>query len=201
MRRLPFEYAVRNLGRARTRLALSVGSSALVVLLILAAGGFVRGMSRALQATGGEHNMILMGAGSEESVERSEIESGAPGVVAATIPGIRSRAGVPFVSPEVHVMLPAGAGSTPTRQVMLRGVTPAAALVHDSVMLSDGRWPTPGRNELIAGRMAASVMASRPPTWRSANPSPSTTRPGPSSAPSAPPAPSSRPSSGSPSRT
>ncbi len=173
MRFLPFDYAVRNLSRAPTRLVLSVLGSALVVLLMLVAGGFVQGMSRALRATGGEHNVILLGAGSEESVERSEIAAATPGVVAASIEGIRTRAGVTFVSPEVHVMLPVGidGGAVPDpatapatatdslrRQVMLRGVTEAAALVHDSVALVEGRWPRGGRDELMVGRMVGTVL-------------------------------------------
>ncbi len=184
MRLLPFAYAVRNLGRSPSRLFLSVAGAAMVVLLMLVAGGFVRGMSAALRATGGEHNVILMGAGSEESVERSEIEAGVPGVLAASVAGVRTRAGVAYVSPEVHVMLPIGVNpATPggktagasdavrdafnqdasapqakLRQVMLRGVTPAAALVHESVSLTEGRWPASGADEVIVGRMAATVL-------------------------------------------
>ena len=168
MRLLPFAYAVRNLGRSPSRLFLSVAGAAMVVLLILVAGGFVRGMSAALRATGGEHNVILLGAGSEESVERSEIPAATPGVLAASVPGIRTRAGVAYVSPEVHVMLPvgvgaAGAGTTAGndrggRQVMLRGVTPAAALVHELVSLTEGRWPQSGADEVMVGRMAGTVL-------------------------------------------
>lgn len=168
MRLLPFAYAVRNLGRSPSRLFLSVAGAAMVVLLILVAGGFVRGMSAALRATGGEHNVILLGAGSEESVERSEIPAATPGVLAASVPGIRTRAGVAYVSPEVHVMLPVGVGAAATgttagddrggRQVMLRGVTPAAALVHESVSLTEGRWPQSGADEALVGRMAGTVL-------------------------------------------
>lgn len=177
MRLLPFSYAVRNLGRSPSRLFLSVAGAAMVVLLILVAGGFVSGMSRALRATGGEHNVILMGAGSEESVERSEIEAGVPGVLAASVAGVRTRAGVAYVSPEVHVMLPVGVGAAAVgnsgadasgdgaapakanlRQVMLRGVMPAAALVHESVSLTEGRWPASGADEIMVGRMAATVL-------------------------------------------
>lgn len=163
MRLLPFAYAVRNLGRSPSRLLLSVAGSALVVLLILVAGGFVNGMSKSLRATGGEHNVILMGAGSEESVERSEIEASVPGVLAASVQGIRTRAGVAYVSPEVHVMLPVVVGQSDhggatKRQVMMRGVTQSAALVHESVSLTDGRWPRAGENELIVGRMVSTVM-------------------------------------------
>jgi putative ABC transport system permease protein len=184
MRLLPFAYAVRNLGRSPSRLFLSVAGAAMVVLLILVAGGFVSGMSKALRATGGEHNVILMGAGSEESVERSEIEAGVPGVLAASVSGVRTRAGVAYVSPEVHVMLPVRVGASQNtanshssaesaaaegsggsrisrpkgRQVMMRGVTPAAALVHESVSLTEGRWPQSGADEVMVGRMTGTVL-------------------------------------------
>lgn len=164
MRLLPFEYAVRNLGRAPSRLILSVGGAALVVLLILVAGGFVRGMNRALGATGGANNVIVLGAGSEESVERSEIGASVPGVLAASIPGVRTTAHAAFISPEVHAMLPAlttrdSGAKAPARQVMLRGVAPAAALVHESVQLVEGRWPRNGSDEVMVGRMAPTLMA------------------------------------------
>lgn len=166
MRLLPFQYAVRNLGRSPTRLLLAISGSWFVVLLILVAGGFVRGMSRALGATGSEDNVILLGAGSEDSVERSEILASVPGVVAASVPGIRTRAGVAYVSPEVHVMLPvftpASAQTvgetTPRRQALVRGVTHGASLVHDSVALVEGRWPRTGEDEVLVGRMAPTVL-------------------------------------------
>ncbi len=163
MRLLPFDYAVRNLGRARARMALSIAGSAMVVLLILVSGGFVQGMSQALRATGGDNNVILLGAGSEESIERSEIEAAVPGVITATVQGIRTRAGVAYVSPEVHVMLPVKLASEPverpaTRQVMFRGITTAAALVHDNVSLTLGRWPRAGSDEIMVGRMMPTVI-------------------------------------------
>lgn len=166
MRLLPFEYAARNLGRSRTRLALTLLGSGLVVLLIVTAAGFVRGMALSLQASGGEHNVIIVGAGSEESAERSEVAAAVPGLLAAAVPGVRSAAGVAFVSPEVHVMLPVGEPRVGgrARQVMLRGVTPAAALVHEQVRLLEGRWPEAGRDEVMVGRAVPSVLSLRPET-------------------------------------
>ena len=94
MRFLPFEYAVRNLGRSPLRLALSVGGSALVVLLVLAAAGFTRGMQQAMRVSGSPDAVMLIGSGSEESIERSEIPMRSAGIVAASVPGLLSRAGV-----------------------------------------------------------------------------------------------------------
>lgn len=160
MKRLPFDYAVRNLGRSRTRLALSVLGSTLVVALIMAAGGFVRGMSASLRSTGSPDNVVLLGAGSEESIERSEIVASSPGLIEASIPGIRTTAGVAHVSPEVHVQLLVRpeASSRPARPTMVRGVTPAAVLVHDQVQLLDGRLPASGANEVVVGRMVEATL-------------------------------------------
>ena len=79
MRLLPWEYAVRNMTRSPLRMALSVSGALLVVLLALAAGGFVRGMQKSLNSSAVAGNVILLGAGSEESVERSEIRPDAGG--------------------------------------------------------------------------------------------------------------------------
>ena len=63
MRLIPWDYGVRNLARSPVRLWLSVAGSALVVLLVLAAAAFVRGMEGAIVSTGGERNVILLGGG------------------------------------------------------------------------------------------------------------------------------------------
>ncbi len=160
IRLLPFDYAVRNLGRSTARLVLSVLGSGLVVLLLLAAGGFVHGMDHSLRSTGGRDNVILLGAGSEESIERSEVEAGVSSLIAAAVPGIRARAGVAYVSPEVHVQLPITLDPEQEKGplVLVRGVTPAALLVHGSVQLADGRLPSSGADEVIVGSMTATKM-------------------------------------------
>ncbi len=166
MKLLPFEYGVRNLGRSRLRLALSVLGSALVVLLVLAAGAFVRGMDRSLRASGGERNVILLGAGSEESLQRSEITAGAGSLVGASVPGIVEHLGVPYASDEVHVDLQIRTApeDEEARLVLVRGVTERALLVHDRVQIIDGGFPTPGRDEVMLGALVPArlgVPASR----------------------------------------
>ena len=72
MKLLPFDYAIRNLGRSPKRLALVASGSALVSLLVLGAVAFARGMESAFSASGLETNALVLGSGSEESIERSE---------------------------------------------------------------------------------------------------------------------------------
>jgi putative ABC transport system permease protein len=165
MRLLPFDYAVRNLGRSTTRLLLSIFGSALVVVLVIAASAFVRGMGASLDVSGSSGNILILGAGSEESVERSEVEASVPSVLEATVPGIKARSGVSYLSPQVHVMLPvsikADAGSN--RQLMIRGVTPTALLVHDRVRLLEGRFPESGSDEIMLGRMVTTTFGASEP--------------------------------------
>jgi putative ABC transport system permease protein len=164
MRLLPWEYAVRNLARSPVRLVLSLAGSVLVVLLVLAAGAFVRGMDKSLRVSGGERNVILLGAGSEESFERSEIQPAAPGLALASIPGIKQRLGVAYVSPEVFLMtvLKETVEDDQGHQVMLRGITPAAFLVHNQARIVEGRAPDAGRDEVIVGALAGAKMGLPP---------------------------------------
>jgi putative ABC transport system permease protein len=154
---LPFDYAIRNLGRSKLRLALSVGGSALVAALAITSVGFVRGMNEALGTSGRTDNVMLLGAGSEESVERSEISPQVADIVAADADGIASAMSMPLVSPQVHVPLPVGPRDAGTLAVF-RGITAAAFLVHPQVRIVDGRAPDPGTDEIVLGREAAAML-------------------------------------------
>jgi putative ABC transport system permease protein len=161
MRQLPFSYAYRNLGRSRTRLAASLFGSTLVVLLILASGGFVRGMQRTLtQSEPFQENVIILGTGSEEGVERSQIDSSVTGITGASISGIRERAGVLFVSPEIHAALPvrSTSESIEEHQAVMRGVREQALLVHPEVEILEGRFPQQGTDEIMVGQLAATRL-------------------------------------------
>jgi len=161
MRQLPFHYAFRNLGRNRLRLAASLLGSTLVVLLVLASGGFVRGMQRTLTQHAGLHeNVMILGAGSEEGVERSQIDASVEGIATASIPGLKERAGVIYTSPEIHAALPVreSADSTEDLPAVMRGVRPVALLVHPQVEIVEGRAPRNGRDELMVGSLAATRL-------------------------------------------
>ena len=156
MKLLPFDYAVRNLGRSPTRLALSLFGAGLVVLLALVAGAFVRGMDQSLTAAGGDRNVMLLSAGSEESVERSNIIAAAADLARAGIPGVRERLGRAYVSPEVHVQttVKPDADTAEERQILVRGVEPEAFLVHARARLAEGELPRPGADEVLVGTLA-----------------------------------------------
>ncbi|MFZ9937753.1 MAG: ABC transporter permease [Luteolibacter sp.] len=149
---LPFTYAVRNLFRSKSRLLQTIGGSALVVLLVMAAVAINGGMKQVLSASGSPRNVILLGAGSEESTQRSEIPETTPGIAGAAIPGISARLGMRAVSSEIHYMSYLSLMDGRRAQAMFRGVTPEALRVHPEVRITDGRFP--GSGEVMAGRLA-----------------------------------------------
>lgn len=178
---LPFAYASRNLGRSSVRLLLSVGGSTLVVLLVMGGAGFALGMEASLRASGTPGNVILLGAGSEESLERSEVAPATAGVLAASLPGIRTVGGQLSASSEIHAPLPmrlstATESAEPNDEsrgkgrdlAMVRGVTSAAFLVHPQVQLIAGRIPEQGADEVMLGVSAARRAGLEPDSLRAA---------------------------------
>ncbi len=149
---LPFTYALRNLFRDPSRLAQTVGGSALVVLLLIAAVALNQGMDSVLATSGSPRNVILVGKGSEESIERSEVEIGAESAAATSIASIESRLGISAISGEIVYQAPIRTESGREEPSLLRGVLEKALLVHTSVRLLEGNFPGPG--EVMVGHLA-----------------------------------------------
>ncbi len=149
---LPFTYALRNLFRDPTRLVQTVGGSALVVMLLIAAVALNQGMNSVLSASGSAQNVVILGKGSEESIERSEVHLEAESIAATGIRGIDEQLGVMAVSGEIFYQAPITTASGTENQALLRGVLEKALLVHSSVRLLEGHFPGPG--EVMVGRLA-----------------------------------------------
>ncbi len=149
---LPLTYALRNLFRDKPRLLQTVGGSALVVLLVIAATALNGGMSQVLSASGSEKNIILLGAGSEESIQRSEVSALLGGISEAGVRGVSKTLGRPAASVEIHYMTYLLDKDGRKGQGLFRGITPRALLVHPEVRLLEGTFPRSG--EVMVGRLA-----------------------------------------------
>lgn len=149
---LPFSYALRNLFRDPSRLLLTVGGSALVVILLIAAVAFNQGMNNVLSNSGSPLNVILLGTGSEESIERSEVKLNAESAAATSIQGLYQTLGITAVSGEIFYQSPIKTISGKSEHAILRGVSEKALLVHSKVNLTAGHFPNPG--EVMVGALA-----------------------------------------------
>ncbi len=149
---LPLTYALRNLFRDKPRLVQTVGGSALVVLLVIAATALNGGMKQVLSASGSKKNIILLGAGSEESIQRSEVSPLLGGIAEAGVRGVSKTLGRPAASVEIHYMTYLTDKEGRKGQGLFRGVTPRALLVHPEVRLLEGEFPRSG--EVMVGMLA-----------------------------------------------
>lgn len=153
-RRLPFDYAVRNLGRRPLRTVLTGLSSALVAALLVATTAFVRGLDSTFSGAAREDTAILVSSASERDVVRSTVTAGLPELVAASVPGVLYVGETPAISGEIHMgtTLRVGDGEA-AYPAFVRGVTERAFFVHEAVTLTDGAPPRTG--EVIVGRLVA----------------------------------------------
>ena len=105
-------------------------------------------------------NIMILGTGSEEGVERSQIDASVEGIAAASIPGLKQNAGIVYASPEIHAALPVreSADSTEDLGAVMRGVRPVAMLVHPEIEITEGRFPETGRDEIMLGSLAATRL-------------------------------------------
>ena len=87
------------------------------------------------------NNIIFLGAGSEESIERSEVASGIETVVDANVNGIRKIMNQSVISPEVHYNGMIHTKDSHGSQALIRGIQYQALWVHDKVRLLDGEFP------------------------------------------------------------
>ena len=149
---IPLTYTLRNIFRRPVQSIQLIGGSGFVVLLIMTAMAMNESMKETLSNSGSEQNIIFLGAGSEESIERSEVSPGLEEIISSNLKGINHIMKQPAISPEVHyngiVKLRTGHES----QALIRGIKHQAFWVHHQVRLLQGRYPQSG--EIIIGNLA-----------------------------------------------
>jgi len=149
---IPLFYAARNLFRRLDQTIQLIIGSVIVILLIMSASAMNDAMENTLINTGNPNNIIVLGAGSEESVERSEVKANVGEIIASSILGIRKIVGKPAVSPEVHFNGLITVKNSLSNQALIRGVKYQALWVHETVRLIEGNYPNTG--EAMIGRLA-----------------------------------------------
>ena len=149
---IPLTYTLRNIFRRPVQSIQLIGGSGFVVLLIMTAMAMNESMKETLSNSGSEQNIIFLGAGSEESIERSEVSPGLEEIISSNLKGINHIIKQPAISPEVHyngiVKLRTGHES----QALIRGIKHQAFWVRHHVRLLQGRYPQSG--EIIIGSLA-----------------------------------------------
>ncbi len=129
-----------------------------VVAVFVAVLSMAEGFRATMANTGSNDTVMVMRAGSDTEMTSLLVREDVR--VIGDAPGIRRTAEGPVASAELFVIVDLPKRSTnTTANVSLRGVESQAFLVRDRFRIVEGRRFTPGRNELIAGRGAASQFA------------------------------------------
>jgi putative ABC transport system permease protein len=166
MKLLPFDYAARNAGRKPLRTALTTIGAGSVVFLVILMGSFVQSLAATMRSSGEARNVIVLGLGSEDFLEQSEISPAVPTLLAASVSNVVKKNEQPLLSPEIHhsaIIRTAANADADERNVhkgFVRGVTPMAFQVHRQVYLMDGRLPESG--EVLVGRLAGAKLGLPP---------------------------------------
>ena len=154
---LPWEYGIRNLLRRPLRSGLTFFSLTTVVLLVLIVVGFIRGLEGSLAVSGDPKVVLVYSMGMGVNLEYSSLPTGTAELLSASLDGIQQRYGKKYASPELYFATLVGVGDRQEPSMgLVRGVTPAALLVHRQVEIVEGDWPKLG--EVLVGKLAASKL-------------------------------------------
>jgi putative ABC transport system permease protein len=145
---LPFRYALRNLRRRGLRTTLTLAGVALIAFLVILMAGFATGLDQSVANSARDDVAILVGAAQETDLVRSFVALGSARVAAEAAPGVAVVDGRRAASIELH-----SASRFGDRVALLRGVTPAAYLVHPQVVVVEGLEPR-APYEVMVGRLA-----------------------------------------------
>src|SRR5262245_24721079 len=142
--------------RRRVRTAVTVGGVAATTMLVIAMHAFAEGMKTAATTSAHADAVVLLGVSAEVDLVRSVIPRGSAEVAAASAPGVLTVDGQRAASVELHI-----APRNGNQVGLLRGVTPAAYLVHDKVTVVSGREPREPF-EIMVGALAGARMGLPP---------------------------------------
>ena len=149
---IPLTYTLRNVFRRPLQTLQLIGGSGLVITLLMLATSINQSMQNTLTNSGNENNIIFLSAGSEESIERSEISLGMEEIIDGNIEHIRQVMNQSAISPEVHYNGTIKVKEGHESQALIRGIQHQALWVHQKVRLLEGKFPQAG--EIIVGRLA-----------------------------------------------
>ncbi len=152
---LPIQYNIRNVfvrWRATVATVLGVG---LVVAVYVLVQSLAAGLERASANTGDPRNVMVVRNGSTAE-SSSQISRSQARLLQYLPETARDAAGQPLISADVVVLvnLPRRANGGEAH-VLIRGVAPQGMALRPQVKLTEGRWFTPGRRELVVSRRLA----------------------------------------------
>ncbi|MGA3210682.1 MAG: ABC transporter permease [Terriglobales bacterium] len=155
---IPLSYNLNSLRVRWTSTVVAILGITGTVGVFVAMLSLAKGFKATLVASGSPRNaLVLRGGATSEMMSGISLDQER---VVEDAPGVARGASGPLVAPEVVVIAAFPLKTTGTdANVQVRGTSPKALEVRDSVKVISGRFFQPGRNELVAGRNVAGAYA------------------------------------------
>jgi len=152
---IPISYSFRNLWTRRLTTVLTASGMALVVFVFSAILMLAEGLRKTLVETGSYDNVVVVRKGST-----SEVMSGVSRLQASIVETQSEVAmgadGQLLLGKEMVVLIALPKrGTNALSNVVIRGIGASSLALRPQVRLVEGRMPTPGLSEIIAGRSIA----------------------------------------------
>ncbi|MGO9450886.1 MAG: ABC transporter permease [Candidatus Binataceae bacterium] len=147
---VPLRYNIRNLLARRMSTLMTMGGIALVVGIFTLMMAMVGGLRQAIVSTASPDNLVVVRKGS--TTETNSTISIEQYNAIRFLNGIRrDAAGEPLASPELAMQVFLQRIGGASDNIVVRGVLPVAAEVHNGVKLIAGRMFHPGLKEVVVG--------------------------------------------------
>ena len=148
---IPFIYNIRSVKVRWTSTLVAVFSIAGVVAVFVAVLAMARGFQKTLISSGSSSNAIIMRGGATTEME-SILDLDQIRIISDFEDIMRDESGASLISPEVVVVAAFPLKSTGTdANIQVRGLSDNVLKIRTNIRISEGRFFTPGLNELVIG--------------------------------------------------
>jgi ABC-type lipoprotein release transport system permease subunit len=150
--KIPIIYNLRSLRGRPVSTAFTALGIGLVVAVFVAMLALANGFAVALTSTGSDQNVLILRKGAD--TEMSSGISRADASILSSMPHVaRDANGSALASAEVYVVIPLGRAQDTTQManVVVRGVSEKIWDVRANLVMTEGRLPASGRNEICVG--------------------------------------------------
>ncbi len=155
---IPLSYNIRSVRVRWTSTVVAVFGIAGTVGVFVAMLAMARGFKATLVASGSPGNAMLRRAGSTSEMESTATLEQVQ--ILGALAGVARSDGAPLLTADVVVIAAFPLTATGTdANVQVRGVSPRALAVRDTVKMAKGRFFEAGRTELVVGRNVARTYA------------------------------------------
>lgn len=150
--KVPVLYNLRSLRARPVSTALTALGIGLVVAVFIGTLALAGGFAAALVRTGSPDNVLVLRKGADSEMS-SGLDRQTASIIASIPQAARGPDGRALVSAETYVVIPMGriTDTSAMANVVLRGVGPEAWVVRSNVVVTEGRRPESGRNEICVG--------------------------------------------------